>query len=86
MHVVVHYTSHDPEMVLAQNAGNGSPVAASDYAFAALEAASFVVLEDASFVAWVDVTRGASQTVTAANSAAVQIEQPERTVVAAAAV
>jgi len=46
---IVQYASHDPEVFLFQNVGNGSPVAASDDTFAILEAASFA--------SWPDVTQ-----------------------------
>lgn len=74
---VVQYAIHDPEASLAQNSGNASPAAASDDAFAVLEAASSAALEAASFAAWLDVTQAAAPTVPSVSSAAAQTEHPE---------
>lgn len=71
MLVVVQYESPDPEAFLAQNAGNGSPAAASDDAFA--------VLAVASLAAWLDVLEAAASFAARDGSAAVLPGHPERT-------
>lgn len=71
--------NHDPEAFLAQNAGNGLPVAASDVEFAVLEAAaSFAAHGAASFAVWLDATRVAALTVSSVSSAAGKTGDPER--------